>query len=465
MLIKKDYFIGDSAFYKRVFWIAMPIVIQNTVTNVVNLLDNVMVGRLGTIEMSAVAIVNQLIFIFNLCVFGGLAGSGIFSTQYAGAKDDEGLRHCFRIKLFTIAFIFLISGIVFGLFPEKLIRLYLSESTSAADASSTVNHALSYIRIMLIGLIPFSLSQVYGGSLRETGETKLPMYATTAAILVNLVFNYFLIFGKFGFPRLEVEGAAIATVMSRFVELAILVVCTHRRTDKFTFIKGVYKSLYIPAELFKKFMKKGSPLLLNEFLWSSGMALYLQCYSARGLSAVAAANIASTTTNIFNVLLISIGISISIMVGQCLGAGEVEKAKKTVWRLQTLSVTSCILLGVVLALLSGVIPDIYNTEAAVKDTASSLLIAAALTIPFDAFAHGVYFTLRSGGKTLLTFIFDCGVIWCLGVPLAYVLSNYTLLDVGVVYLLVRSLDIVKSIIGAILIRKGVWINNIVSSQK
>jgi len=461
MVIKKDYFIGSANFYRRVFWVAMPIVIQNTITNVVNLLDNIMVGRIGTIEMSAVAIVNQLIFIFNLCIFGGLAGSGIFSTQYAGAKDNDGMRHCFRIKVITSAIILLFAGIILGLFSENLIRLYLSDTTSAQDVSSTLSHGLNYMHIMMIGIIPFAFSQVYSGTLRETGETKIPMYASVAAILINLIFNYFLIFGKCGFPRLGVAGAAAATVFSRFVELAILVIFTHMRSGEFRFIKGVYRSLYIPSDLCKKVIKKGSPLLFNELLWSMGMACYLQCYSARGLQVVAAANIASTVNNIFNVVLISIGNAISIMVGQHLGANEIEKAKKTVWRLITLSVTCCILIGSVLILLSGIIPEAYNTEKEVKAMASSFLVALALMLPFDAFAHGSYFTLRSGGKTMITFWFDSGFMWFIGVPVAYILANFTDMNVGLVYFLVRALDIIKTVIGTILIRKGIWISNIV----
>ena len=276
MTLKKDYFIGDKSFYKKVMWVVVPIIIQNTITNVVNLLDNVMVGRIGTIEMSSVAIINQLLFVVNLCIFGGLSGAGIFATQYAGAKDDDGLRHCFRIKIIIGIIVLLFAGLILGFFPKQLIGLYLSEDTSAIDAAKTVSHGLNYIYIMLIGLIPFTVSQIYSSSLREVGETKLPMYASSAAIIVNLVFNYFLIFGTFGFPRLGVAGAAIATTLSRFVEMTIVIISTHKRKGEFTFVKGLYRSVYIPMDLSKKVLIKGTPLLINECLWSMGMAFYLQ---------------------------------------------------------------------------------------------------------------------------------------------------------------------------------------------
>lgn len=457
----KDNLIGDKFFYRRVLMIVLPIIVQNTITNVVSLLDNVMVGRVGTLEMSAVAIINQLLFVFNLCIFGGLSGAGIFATQFAGAKDDEGVRHCFRIKLVICAAILFAALCIFGIFPEQLINSYLAEATSQADAAATVGFAVDYLGIMMIGLIPFAISQVYSSSLREVGETKLPMYASIAAIAVNLVFNYLLIFGNWGFPRLGVAGAAIATVLSRFVEMGVVVAFAHIRRNEFKFIKSVYRSIHVPKKLWADVMKKGMPILINECLWSMGVAFYLQCYSVRGLQVVAAANIASTVTNLFNVVLISIGSAVAIMVGQCLGANEIEKAKKTVWRLIALSVVTCSLVGCVLALLSGVIPNIYNTEPEVKQLATNFLLIVALIMPVTSFTHDSYFTLRSGGKTIITFIFDSGYMWLVCVPVAYALANFTSMDITMLYFFVNSLEILKCIIAFILVKKGVWISNIV----
>ena len=255
-LTLKNKLIGDKNFYRRVIAIVLPLIIQNTITNVVSLLDNVMVGSVGTLQMSAVAIVNQLIFVFNLCIFGGLAGAGIFSTQYAGADDNEGVRHCFRMKVYIGAAMFVIASIIFTVLSAPLISSYLAEGTSPADASATLGYADNYLKIMIIGLLPFTISQIYGSSLRELGETKLPMVASIVAIFINLIFNYFLIFGKFGFPCLGVSGAAIATVMSRFVEAIIIiaVVCVKRKN--FPFIKGAFKSFYIPGKLCKDIFTK-----------------------------------------------------------------------------------------------------------------------------------------------------------------------------------------------------------------
>lgn len=462
----KNRLIGDKKFYSRVLVILLPIVIQNTVSNVVSLVDNVMIGAVGTLEMSAVAIVNQLLFIFYLCIFGGLAGAGIFAAQYAGAKDNEGIKHCFRMKLYIAFLMSVIAFAVFLIFPENLVSMYLAEGTAEADAVKTLGFGKEYLFVMLIGLLPFAFSQVYGSTLRELGETKIPMIASVTAICINLVFNYILIFGNKGLPFLPfaplgVIGAAAATVLSRFVEAAIIIIYVHKRADIYPFIKGVYKSFKIPMDLFWKILRKGSPLLINEFFWSLGMAMLNQCYSLRGLEVVAATNISSTASNLFNVVFLSMGNAIAIMAGQYLGAGQNEKAKNTVWRLLFLSVVSCIILGLLLIAVAPFIPLLYNTSEIVRDTATQLLYVVGALMPFYAFAHGTYFTLRSGGKTLITLIFDCGFTWGLAFPLAFCLSRFTGLPIIPMFLFVQLLDVLKCIIGFVLVKKGVWINNIV----
>jgi len=454
-------FIGDRAFYEKVIAIVLPIIIQNTISNVVSLLDNVMVGRVGTLEMSAVSIVNQLLFVFYLCIFGGLAGAGIFATQYAGAKDDEGVKHCFRIKWFIAVAMLMCSFAVFLLFPEKLIGIYLAEGTSAEDALATLGFGLDYLNVMLIGLLPFAVAQIYASTLREVGETRLPMIASIVAILVNLVFNYFLIFGKFGFPKLGVTGAAIATVISRYIEMLIITVYTHAKGKLFPFILGAYRSLYVPGKLLRDVFKRGMPLLVNEFFWSSGMAVLLQCYSVRGLDVVAACNIASTVSNLFKVVFLSMGNAVAIMVGQALGANQIKQAKDTAWKLMAASVASNLVMSTMLFVLSPVIPQIYNTEPHVREIAMQMLWVVAAMMPLYSMAHCCYFTLRSGGRTIITFIFDSGFTWGICVPFAYVLANMTALPIVPLYLAVQALELIKVVIGVILVHKGVWVRNII----
>jgi len=454
--------IGNREFYEKVIAIVLPIIIQNTISNVVSLLDNVMVGRVGTLEMSAVSIVNQLLFVFYLCIFGGLAGAGIFATQYAGAKDEDGVRYCFRIKWMIAAAMLVFAFGVFLLMPRQLIGMYLAEGTGPEDIHNTLGFGLDYLYVMLIGLLPFAVSQIYASTLREVGETRVPMIASIAAILINLVFNYLLIFGKFGFPKLGVVGAAIATVLSRYIEMLIIVLYTHIKASMFSFIKGAYAQLYVPGKLLKDVFRRGMPLLVNEFFWSSGMAVLLQCYSVRGLDVVAACNITSTVSNLFKVVFLSMGNAVAIMVGQALGANRPEEARDTAWKLMAASVASNLVMSTLLFALSPVIPQIYNTELHVRHMAMEMLWVVAAMMPLYSIAHCCYFTLRSGGRTIITFIFDSGFTWGICVPFAYILANMTALPIVPLYLAVQSLELIKVIIGLYLVHKGVWVHNIVN---
>lgn len=458
----RERMFGDRDFYAQVVAVVVPIIIQNTVSNVVSLLDNVMVGRVGTLQMSAVAIVNQLLFVFNLCIFGGLAGAGIFATQYAGAHDDKGVRDCFRVKWMIALSMLACALVVLIAFPKRLIGMYLAQETAQADAAATLGFGMDYLTVMLWGLLPFGVSQVYASTLREVGETRLPMFASVAAILVNLVFNYFLIFGKCGFPELGVTGAAIATVLSRYVETAVIMVYTHMKSHHFGFIRGAYRSLRVPKPLMISILRRGTPLLVNEFLWSSGMAVLLQCYSVRGLDVVAACNIATTVSNLFKVIFLSMGNAVAIMVGQALGANDIERAKNCTWQLMTLSVGSNLIMATLLALFAPAIPNVYNTEPHVRQIATQLIYVVAVMMPAYSFSHCCYFTLRSGGKTIITFLFDSVFTWCVNVPAAWLLAYKTGLGIVPLYFGVQALEMVKVVVGFVLVKKGVWIHNIVA---
>lgn len=337
--------IGDKAFYKAVLAIIIPVIIQNGISNFVNLLDNLMVGALGNEEMSGVAIANQLVFVFNLCVFGGLSGAGIFGAQFYGAGDIEGLRNTFRIKLMQSAALLAVTFIVLLGFSRPLISLFLRGDGDAAMAEKMLGFGHEYLMVILIGLPAFAVSTSYAGTLREMGETRLPMIASVSAVATNAVFNYLLIFGRLGFPRMGVVGAAVATVLSRYVELAIIVITTHRRKERYTFIQGAYSTFRVPGPLFKAVIKMGSPLLFNEALWSIGMSTLTAIYSLCGLTVVSALSINSTISNLFNVVFMSMGTAVSVMVGQALGADDYDRARSTAWKLAAFGVAGAIAHG------------------------------------------------------------------------------------------------------------------------
>ena len=458
--MRSKYF-GDRAFYKRLIAVAGPILVQNVITNFVNLLDNIMVGQIGTESMSGVAIVNQLLFVFNLCIFGGLAGPGIYTAQYAGKGDGEGVRNTVRIKFFIAAGA--VAAFAAALLTKggALISLFLHQGQDDLDLAATLAYGMDYLRVMVWQMLPFALMQVYASSLRETGETLLPMKAGITAVLVNLFFNWVLIFGKLGAPALGVVGAAIATLIARCVECAIVLVWSHRHTERAPFVTGLYKTFRVPGKLFRQVAVMGTPLLANEVLWSTGMTTLNQCYSVRGLEVVSATNISSTVSNLFFCAFFALGNAIAILVGQYLGAGETERAVDEDRKLITVSVLVNVAVGGAMALLAPLVPEIYNTTPTVKSLAAQLMMVSAALMPFHAFTNSAYFTLRAGGKTVITFLFDCGFIWVLSVPLAFVLSRYTAVPIVTMYLCVQALELVKCGIGYVLLKSRKWVNNLV----
>ena len=457
---KTKYF-GDKNFYKMIMAIALPIIVQSVMTNFVNLLDNVMVGRLGTDQMTGVAVVNQLFFVFNLAVFGGMSGAGIFSAQYFGQENHDGVRNVFRMKTMIALVLIVVSLAIFIFSYEPLINMFLHEGSNSGNIASTYNFAKTYLFIMLIGVPPFIISNCYNTTLKEAGQTIIPMTAGVAAVFVDVVFNYLLIFGKFGFPALGVAGAAIATGMSRYIECAILVFYTHTHSEKFQFIKGVYKSLRVPVSLVKKIIIQGSPVLINELLWSAGLTLQAQAFSTRGLASIGALNINNTVSNVFNIVFVTMGTTISIVVGQLLGAGKLEEAKDTDRKMCVFSVLTSVVVSLILVGLAPVFPLIYNTTDEIRHLATQFILVFAFVTPFNSFTNAAYFTLRSGGKTIITFLFDSCFIWAVNVPVAMCLAHFTSLPVITIFVIVNSLEAVKAFIGFALVKKGVWLNTIV----
>ena len=454
--------IGSWSFYKKTLYIAIPIMIQNLITNFVALIDNIMVGQVGTEQMTGVAIVNQLLFVFNLAVFGAVSGSGIFSAQFFGKGDREGVKHTMRFKLMT-AFVICVVGIsVFFFASSGLINMYLKGEAAGINTVSTFGAAKSYLYIMLIGLVPFALEQVYSGTLREGGVATVPMVAGIVAVVTNTCLNALLIFGLGPFPTLGVEGAAIATVISRFVQTGIVIAWTHIKRNELVYPKSLYRSLYVPGGLIKKITIKGLiPLTANECLWSLGIATLAASYSVRGVDVVAGQNIANTVVNLFNVLFIAFGSGVSVVIGQMLGANELEKAKDSAPKLIFFSTAMCVVIGAVMALFAPLFPLMYNTTDNVRELAVTFIIISAIWMPAHGMLHATYFTLRSGGKTVITFFFDCGFSWIVSVPLAFCLANFTSLNIMIIYFIVQSAELIKCVIGAVLIKKGVWLSNIV----
>ena len=455
-------YVGDKAFYSKTLAIALPIILQNLITNFVSLLDNIMVGQLSTAQISAVTIANNnLLFIFNLCLFGGAAGAGIFTTQFHGSGDHEGVRHTFRFKMYICIGLAAVGAAIFYFAGTPMINLYLLGEGDPALAAETLRHGQDYLRTMLWGMLPFALTNAYASTLRETEHPTVPMVAGLVAMVVNLVLNYILIFGHFGVPAMGVTGAAIATVIARYVELLIVVAWTHLNPKKNPFVRGVYRSLYIPGKLLKSVALKGILLMLNEGFWSLGMAVLNQSYSFCGLDVTPALSITYTLCNLTAVVFRSLGNTVGIITGQMLGSNcPEEEVRDSNRKLSALCVVSGVLVGVITGIIAGIFPNIYNTTAEIRHLASWFIIISAFNMPLQAYIFPVYFTLRAGGKALATFIFDSGAVWATCIPLVFILSHYTSVHILVIFALCNSIDLLRCGIGYLLIRNGSWIQNL-----
>ena len=436
--------------------------IQSGITNFVSMLDNVMVGRVGTLQMSGVAIANEWVFIFSLCTFGCLSGAGIFGAQFYGKRDMEGMRDTFRFKLISGAVLGIIGILFLKFFGDWFIALYMTGDNSAEDMALTATYARQYMDIIIWQLVPFVIVQLYASTLKETSETVKPMTASLIAVLVNLTGNYLLIYGKCGLPCLGVRGAAIATVAARFVEMGYIVIWTHSHKEKNEWIIGAYKSLRVPKELAKKIIIKGTPLLLNEGLWSAGITVLNQSYAYRGLQVVAAMNICFTEVDVLNVVYLSLGSAVAILAGQLLGAGKLAEAKDFANKVLAFAIFIGAVVGVFMAALAGVFPRIYNTEEEVRHLATLFIIVFACSAPVSAYLNSSYFIIRSGGRTLITFLFDCVFIWTVSVPIARVLGHHTDMAILGILICVQAADLIKCATGHFMIKKEIWIRNIVS---
>lgn len=455
---KKKY-IADKEFYIYAIGIVVPMIIQNLITNFVSMLDNIMVGQIGTMQMSGVSIINQFMFVFNLTIFGAVSGASIFGTQFLGKGDHEGQKYTMRFRLLLVIITTVLALLLFLVFGKELISLFLSSNNSIM-VEQTLKYGEDYLGIMLWSLLPFAIGQAYASAERECGETKIPMYGSIAAIGINLILDYALIFGKFGLPEMGVKGAAIATVVAKVIEAFVVIMWAHLNPEKNRYINKVYRGFYIPGKLMSQMILKGCPLLFNEFIWAFGMSVIAQCYSIRGLDVVAARNIASTISNLFSVVYIQFGASIGIIVGAKLGTGDLAAARDTDNKLIAFDLLVTVVVMLAMLPVAKVFPMMYNTEESIKDMAAFFIIIQALVMPIWSYTNVCYFTIRSGGKTGITFLYDFVYTWTIMIPLAFILANFTNMDIHPLFAIVTFSEIIKAVVGYIMIKSDMWMNNL-----
>ena len=451
---------GNKQFYKNIFQVCLPIILSQLITQFVSLLDNLMVGQLSPAEYNAVAIANQFFFVFMLAIYGALAGPSIFSTQYHGAKNEKGIRECVRYKWLIAFSIFFISLIIFLLFDDQLIKLFISTNdTSNIDPTAILNYSKEYLSIMLIGLVPFVLAEIYSSHLREAKHTIVPMISNITAVLVNLVLNYILIFGNFGCPELGVKGAAIATVISRCVGCLIVVIYAHVNR-KYNFVNAIFKRFFPKKETIVYIFKNSYILLINEILWSLGMTLLNYCFAQSGNDAYTAINITSTFSNLFGLIGTSMGTGMAVILGQQLGAKKFDEAKQDSTRYIAFAIILGVAVGTLMYFLRNTVPQLYDFDDKIIVMAETLIMISAFMVPIRVYSITCYFIIRSGGKVFITFLFDSVFTIVIRFGITYLIVLTTNLSIYYIYLLSELLEIIKIIVGTILVKKGIWLNNL-----
>ena len=457
-------YIGDKTFYGNTMRIMLPILAQGSIYNFVELLNNLLVGQISTVQMNGVAVVNQLMFVFYSCVSGIFSGVGIFTAQFSGKNDDDGVRYTFRFKVITS---FLLSGITilfFAVAGRQLVQMYLMGEGRSQDAEASLRYGIGYLRIMMVGILPYALINVYSSTLRETGQTRVPMISCVLAMVLSHLLHYVFVFGLGPVPAMGCYGAGIATLIARMVEFSGVAGWTHFNRARNRFIQGAYRSLYIPPALASKIVFKSTPYVLNQLLWSLGVATQTQYLSVRGLNVVGACNIVNVLANLIIVVANAIGNTARIVIGHMMGRSESADAIRSAYRkFIGLCFGTSLLVSLLYAVAGIFFPLIYNTTDDVRHLATMFILIRSFILPFTSYLTVVSCVLYTGGNVKLNLVFDTVFIWVICLPPIYGLVYFTKINVLLIYAFSQCTEILKTVLGILLIQKGRWIQNIVEN--
>lgn len=448
----KEKYIGDSAFYKRTLKLALPLMLQGLLVSLAGLLDNLMVSGLGDSFLSGVAASNRFFIIYNFGVLGVTVASGVFIGQYLGAHNKGKMQESFRASIILAYLIALPFFILILFFPNLVLSFFTSDSAIIAAGTD-------YYRAIVYSIMPLTLSLAISGAIRSTGDTISPIYASIVGVVVNVVFNFLLINGAFGFPKLGVFGAGMATLISRFVELALLLMILKvRQYDFNTKVKDIFK---IDKKLFSLISKNAFNTGMNEIMWASSMAVLMKFYATRGPAAMSAYAVAGSISDLFFVLFNGMSAATTVLVAHHLGANEYDKAKLNANRLIFFSVMLAILLGMVLIIISGFVPLIYKDISSEAQMISVQLLRVIGSL-FWVFMYNVQilFMLRAGGDSLSAFIMDSGFMWLVNIPIVGFFTYFTNIPIVLLYIIGQATDLIKLTVSTIVYRRENWVKNV-----
>ncbi|MBQ3076365.1 MAG: MATE family efflux transporter [Clostridia bacterium] len=444
----------DRAFLSTLLTLVLPIIAQRLLLNSVNLLDSLMIGRLGDAEVAAVGVANQVYFVYILFLEGIAGGCSIFLSQYWGADNRQNILRVMGLGAVAVTAVGALFTILALFLPLPLLRLFTREAEVLALGRD-------YLVIIAASYLVSGFSMLLASSLRSIGNARPPLVASLFAILINITFNSLLIFGLLGFPRLGVKGAALATVLARFVEFALLTFFALRRG---TPLRGrLYQYFDFGLPFAFRIFRESLPVLLNDTLWGIGFTGYSVAYGLLNSTvALAAVQISKTVEQIFMVFAFSISSAALVMVGNLAGAGEIEKAKDYGRKLILVTFWVGTVTGGALLLTSPLLLGLYQVSPAVSQTASTLLVILALSTPLKVcnatFIVGLF---RGGGDAAYAARCELSLLWFVGLPLVFFGAAVLKLPIEWLLVLQLSEDLIKILLSLRHMRQGAWVRQIV----
>ena len=454
-------FWGSFDFYKRAIYIALPVMAQALIQNLVSLVDNFMVSGLGDVKMSGVNIAGQILFLFMIFLNTFCMAGGIFLTQFFGAKQKDGMCQAFKFKLFSSGIALIIYFAVCWIFPRWCLSLLVRGNL---QAEAILNQGEHYLSMMGFCGIPMIICYAIGSSLKEIGRVKIPLIIGTISTFVNVAFNWIFIYGNLGAPRLEVRGAALATIIAKSVETICYVIYCVRKKPKF--ICALSEFFKLDFALFGEIFKKCSMMLFSEMLWAVAESITVALYNGRGGADVVAGMAASfAISNLFFVSFGGVTTATGVILGSTLGAGKLEEAKKNSrWLLSGGAVFGFAMTLVGFATLPLVNVVFSNLSETARNITRMMVFVQALYMPAWVFINVQFAISRAGGDTMMGMLVDgignLGIV----IPGMFFMATCTQAGPVAMYAIIKAVEIPKITIAHIWLRKERWLKNLASGE-